>query len=196
MASDSSSAVTLESIKAQLNEINDNINKVNASNDELRVIANCIITRIEVIEKMVSSHSILPKRPIKTVPTKPDSDIIGSAETEANDIPASSSAPVKQTTAENKIANVLVYFKKIIIYGDHENGRTTYSAAINKVKQSATIKKPENSEAYWVAIGNQIWRELDKNERAKIVSSYKKWQEVNNTEGSTQLEHDCAADDN
>lgn len=171
----------ISSVMATVNETHDQVMKLN-------VTVNSIIARLEAFEKMYANN-ISSKRTIKVAATSQDDD-------EAS--VSSAGSKRKQTVnatviscSEEKIINALTFFKKYIMFKNYENLRDKYSTpeSINVAK--AGVKKPENSEAYWISIGNALWKVLDKDQKKDVREEFAKWKKLHQISGdATQLNED------
>jgi len=145
---------------------------------KLSVNVTAIFARLDALDKAFVSNNISTKRSIKVV----------AADKGVDDAESESSATLKSLSQDDKIINSLTFFKKLIMYKNYNNMRNNYVEAINLVK--STIKKPENSESYWISIGNSIWKTFDKNQKKEILEEYKKWKALYTAEGQSQLDAD------
>lgn len=173
------------------------MNTVSETHDQvmkLTVTVNSLIARLEAFEKMYASNNVASKRAIKVAPT------VSGANQDAEETASVSSAgskrkPTSSTGTEEKIVNALTFFKKIIMFKNYDNLRNKYSTPemINTAKVG--IKKAEGTEAYWISVGNAIWKILDKEQKKNVREEYTKWKKINQVSGdSSQLNEDDGED--
>jgi tRNA nucleotidyltransferase/poly(A) polymerase len=179
--------------ESQLSSIMNTVSETHDQVIKLTVIVNSLIARLEAFEKMHSSNTVASKRSIKVATTNTQQDTEDNQSVSSIDS-KSKNVVVNNNTSEEKIINALTFFKKYIIYKNYNNLRSKYSnqEIINNI--SSNIKKVEGTEAYWISIGNSIWKILDKDQKKCIKDEFIKWKKINQSNfDSTQLNED---DDN
>lgn len=177
--------IQLSAVMTTVTETHDQLMK-------LTVTVNSLIARLEAFEKMYSSNNVAPKRTIKvsTVTSVPETDETASISSTGSKQKQVISTQV-EGNAEEKI-NSLTFFKKYIMFKNYENLRSKYTTPemINTAKEG--IKKPEGTEAYWISIGNSIWKLLDKDQKAEVKKDCAKWKKDNCTSyDDSQLNEDA-----
>jgi hypothetical protein len=174
----------------QLATIIDTDNKIFSKLIQLEVLMNSITARLEALEKMCTSNNVATKRTIKIAPTSggtQDVDEIASISSTGS----KHKQPAVTTNTEEKIINALTFFKKYVMFKNYDNLRSKYSTQemINTAK--AGIKKPEGSEAYWISVGNAIWKVLDKDQKKDVREDFNKWKKTHQIGGDvSQLNED------
>lgn len=181
---------------AQLSTVMNTVVETHDQVMKLTVTVNSLIARLEAFEKMYASNNVAPKRTIKVAPAASSTDVddvvsVSSTESKRKQVVVASKAPAPaETNSEEKI-NSLTFFKKYVMFKNYDNLRIKYStqAMIDSAKDG--IKKPEGTEAYWISIGNAIWKLLDKDQKAEVKKDCIKWKKLNNISGdNTQLSED------
>jgi len=160
--------------ETQLADIVNTVNDTHEQIIKLNVTVNALIARLETFEKLYSSNIVAPKRSIKTAPID-DMDSVSSIDSKRKITDTSGST---SATGEH-IVNALTFFKKIIIFKNYDNLREKYSnpELINTVKVG--IKKTENTEAYWISVGNSIWKTLNKDQKKDVKDDFNRWKKIN-----------------
>lgn len=180
------------------------MNTVTETHDQvmkLTVTVNSLIARLEAFEKMYSCNNVAPKRSIKVAPVTTTSSV-----QEADEVASVSSSigsksktgvvkPAPSKSGE-KIVNALTFYKKYIMYKNYNNLREKYSTPEMIEVAKVGVKKPEGTEAYWISIGNTIWKKLDKKQRDEVKEEYAKWKKINQINvDNSQLNEDDECDE-
>ncbi len=178
---------------SRISEVMNTVNEIHDQVMKLNLLMNTVYARLEAVEKMYTSNNIAPKRTIKVTQTAVSSN------NQDDDVASVSSdgSKRKQVTAtvnsQGKIINALTFFKKYIMASNYNDLRNKYATQemINTAKLNVGTKKPENTEEYWVSIGNTIWKLLDKDQKKDIREDFNKWKKVNQiTTDPSQLNED------
>jgi hypothetical protein len=164
-----------------LKEIKDTVSSIDLNIDKLSVNVLSILSRIDTMEKMISSNTVASKRAVKTMLTV--------EEVEEAETSSTSKLPDAFTTTDNVI-NSLSFFKKIIFTKNYNNMRNDYTDLINTLKPTVKKNIVEGSEKYWTFIGGEIWKGLSKDDRQKITNIFKNWKKNFAVDTSNQLEQD------
>lgn len=177
----------------QISEVMNTVNETHSQIMKLTVTVNSIIARLEAFEKMYASNNVAPKRTIKVAPinTNQDVDETASVSSTGSKRKQSTNCAASVGSPEEKVVNALTFFKKYVMYKNYDNLRIKYSTPdmINNAKVG--IKKPEGTEAYWISIGNSIWKILDKEQKKDVREDFNKWKKVHQVSGDmSQLNED------
>lgn len=178
-----------KALEANTTAITDLRNESSVMNEQIaKVLVNVasIFARIDMLDKVIASNNTAPKRVCKTIPDKTSGDSVPVI----IDTPVSSPAKPTHSNDNDKILNSLTFFKKIVMYNNYNGLRDHYTESIELVKKSSPTKNIENSEKYWISIGSNIWKTLDKTQKKEISDEYKKWKDSNNTTVHSQLNDD------
>lgn len=147
---------------------------------KLSVTVNSLIARLEAFEKMYTSNNVAPKRVIKVAPVASTQDLDETASVSSTGSKrkpvATPVVPVVGT--EEKIINALTFFKKLVMFKNYDNLRTKYSTPEMVNTAKVGIKKPEGTEAYWISVGNAIWKLLDKDQKKDVREDFNKWKKI------------------
>jgi len=192
--------------EVQLTTITNTVTETHDQVMKLIVVVNSLTARLEAFEKMFTSNNVTPKRAIKVAPVHIQDDEVSVASSgskrkttavsneEKSTSKSEKKAPVAKS--EEKIVNALTFFKKYVMFKNYDNLRHKYSTQdmVNKHKEG--IKKPEGSEAYWVSIGNTIWKELSKDQKKDVREDFNRWKKLQQTTGEvSQLDEDVEDND-
>lgn len=182
--------IQISAVMSTVTETHDQVMK-------LTVTVNSLIARLEAFEKMYASNNVAPKRAIKVAP------VVSSSTQDLDETASVSSTGSKRKPAaapiipgtEEKIVNALTFFKKLVMFKNYDNLRNKYSTPelINTAKVG--IKKAEGTEAYWISVGNAIWKLLDKDQKKDVREDYARWKKVHQvSEDVSQLNEDDGDD--
>lgn len=188
--------------EAQISAVMNTVTETHDQVMKLTVTVNSIIARLEAFEKMYTSNNVANKRTVKVTPmvNNQENDDTASVSSTGSKRKQATVITTASTTAEagEKIINALTFFKKYVMFKNYNNLRTKYSTPemIETAKLSIGNKKPENTEAYWISIGNAIWKVLDKDQKKDVREDFTKWKKLNQTGvESSQLNEDDECDD-
>lgn len=175
------------------------MNTVTETHDQvmkLTVTVNSLIARLEAFEKMYASNNVAPKRAIKVAPvSNPDVDETASVSSAGSKRKAVSSTTVTTGSGE-KVVNALTFFKKYIIFKNYNDLKSKYSTPAMIEEAKIGVKKAEGTEAYWIAVGNSIWKMLDKEQKKEVREEFSNWKKIHQVGcDMSQLNEDEAEDD-
>lgn len=158
----------IKSIENKLSDLSDvtntEVSKIIDNTADIKHNTNVIITRLELFDSLNMNHN---KRSIRNT-----------SESTTNISESSNTIEDMDNKQESLVVlNSLSFMQKIIMCKNDNNLRDTYTTIIDSIDAKNIIKKPKGSEAYWMAMGRLVWKELSKSDKVEVTNKFSKWKQ-------------------